>query len=248
MNNERVFVDYQKLIKKFYESNNTMYGSEGFCLKKGNKIQKIYYRPITLLNDMTGYKSSKISFPIRYLYDKNDKTSNKVIGEEMIYIEKKDISKSINGDVSIDVLKKNMLNIISEIREFSEIEMCDLCFCNILYNEQGFSLIDTTRWIVNENMKFHNFNIRSFQNSIVNVLELREVGKRLLMNETFINNLLKRGSNGKELLKALMATVNDEYQIYTILSLYQEISLNDDFGCVETIEDMKSYTKILENS
>lgn len=246
MENKRVYVDYLKLRRDF-DILKDINGSQGFCYIKGDKIYKIYYDYLEKEYDFSIFKSPNISFPINYLYDKNNKGLNKIVGEIMPYFDKKDISKSISSDTLLSDIRRHSLDIIKEINNFSNIQMNDLCWLNLLYNEDGFSIIDTTSWIITEE-DVSKYNIRKFYGCLAwkIVFEMLDIHQNILIDKDFRDNLLKFGDIGKDLMRVMLATVNGDYQVLPMIDLYQEIALKDDFSEIKTIDDMENYTKKLK--
>lgn len=246
MKNKRVYVDYLKLRRDF-DILKDIFGTEGFCYIDNDLIYKIYFSYLDREFDFSIFKSPYISFPINYLYDRNFKETDKVVGEIMPYFDKKDISKSISNDVLLSDIKKHSVSIIEEIKKFPNIQMNDLCWVNLLYNEEGFSIIDTTSWIITDK-GVSEYNIKKFYGCLAWRIALEKLGlyNEILKNEVFINNLLKFGAKGKELMKVILAIINNDYQVLPMIDLYQEIALKDDYGDIKTVGDMENYTKKLK--
>lgn len=246
MKNKMVYVDYLKLRRDF-DVLKDIFGTEGFCYIDNDLIYKIYFSYLDKEFDFSIFKSPYISFPINYLYDRNFKETDKVVGEIMPYFDKKDISTSISNDVLLSDIKKHSVSIIEEIKKFPNIQMNDLCWVNLLYNEEGFSIIDTTSWIITDK-DVSEYNIKKFYGCLSWRIALEKLGlyNEILKNEVFINNLLKIGAKGKELMKVILAIINNDYQVLPMIDLYQEIALKDDYGDIKTVGDMENYTKKLK--
>ena len=246
---KKVLVDYEQLLREFDSCSIDLFGAQGFCLVKNNIIEKIYFEPRDLKYDITNYESKKISFPIKYLYD-NTEMQDKVVGELMEYFPKKSITWSLNERVFIDNLIKKYTEIINEIKKFYELNMIDLSTPNILYDEfTGFSLIDTTSWVVDQNNNYFQLNKRRIDKSLSYVIvdDLIDISINDIANSHLFRNLAKYGKQGVELYKILMSMFNDnEFLFIELLEIYCDIFKNGDLGPVKTIEDMKNYTKMLK--
>lgn len=244
----KIFANYDKLFDLF--TLDKMYGSQGFCLVKGNLICKIYFEPKFKKYDFTNYKSSYITFPIRYLYDREN-TSDGIIGEIMPYYPKEAITWSIDEKIDLEKFIKNYQDIKEEVFKYPEIEMVDLCEPNILYDDSGFSLIDTTKWIIHKNGKFSNQNIRKIDFELFYriVCQILGITNQVLDNGNFYHNLQKYGKFGNDLFKNVSLGLEDErYELLVILQLLQEIALKSGNERINTLEDAQNYIKTLKNS
>ncbi len=128
--------------------------------------------------------------------------------------------------------------------------MHDLFTANILYDDiSGFNLIDTTDWKIDTANNSRN-NLKKFNGSIVErlIFELLEISPYTLYNTNFCENLRRYGNNGELLISALHATLLNDYQISDILNLYQLLGKESDFGSINSINDIKKYTKKIKNS
>ena len=247
----KVLVDYNKILD-YYKKNDSEYdGSQGFCYVKDGQISKIYYEPRKLKYDFSKYKSSKIAFPVCYLYDKNADSFQNVVGELMDFFPGKSLAWSIDEDIKIDKFIKQYIEIIDEIKRHLEILMIDLSYPNILYNrEKGFHLIDSTSWIINEENGIGNTCINiDHLNIAINETILKDYLETMTLsfNPYFFKNLKRMGVNGKNLSKLLEFSIKmGRWSIVELLELYKEIFKNCDLGTVETFSDIKKYTKMLK--
>ena len=246
----KVLVDYKKL-SSFDDCDYgvNLAGVQGFCRVKRDIIQKIYYKKREKKYDFTKYRSSKIAFPINYLYDYRNFSNKYIVGEEMVYFPKREITDSIDSKTKIEDLIRNYYEIVQEIRKYKEISMNDLCSPNILYDSKsGFSLIDTTSWIIDETKDFSEYNIRKLEFELCDILldSVLFIRESTLTNPIFYHNLMRYGEDGKKLLNALRSTLDDDYQLIDILSLYRFISLKYGLKPIKTLEDMENYTKKLK--
>lgn len=244
----KVLVDYENMLNLFNEDKD-LYGFQGFCLIKGNFIQKIYFERRKLNCDLSEYQSPKIAFPIDYLYDYKRASENEVVGEWMPYYPKKSIVESVDENVYIDTLIKNYIDLIDEVRKFPEINMCDLCSPNILYDATGFSLIDTTRWKIDDEQNFVNYNKSKIDFSLAEQIigSVFGLNAYVLMNYQFSRNLRRYGKLGLRLLEHLESYLDEEYHIVEILQLYKELAESYGLEPIKTLGDAENYTKKLKN-
>ena len=245
----KVLVDYEKLLNLF-DVDKDLFGSQGFCLVKGKKIFKIYFNPCENVCDLSNYKSKKISFPIHYLYNQNNLSSNMCVGEIMPYYNKKQITWSLNEKTIIDLLVKHYFELRKEIDKFPEILMDDLCTANILYNdENGFSIIDTTTWDVDKNKDFSQYNKMLFDFEVCEriVDGILNIMPKTITDYEFYHNIKKYGSLGISLFNALESTLNDKYELLNILNLLQEIANKYSLEPIKTLGDAQNYIKKLKN-
>ena len=250
----KVCVDHNSLLQK-YNNDIQLKGKDGFCLVENELIYKIYFFPKynMLFYDFSKYKSDLISFPMHYLYDcsVSFKDRKAIVGEIMPYFPKASITKSITETTNIHILIRNYLLMISELKKFPEIMMKDLVSSNILYDEgKGFSLIDTSDWLINEYENYILFNKKCFDFSLSNLLldNLLELYPRIVDNYNFQNNLMKFGKNGVDLLNAIRSTLNDDCRFIEILDLYCLVFEKAGLKPINTIEDMQEYTKMLKRT
>lgn len=247
----KVLVDYEKAVEYYEKYESELYGSQGFCYIKDGKISKIYFEPRILEYDFSKYSSDIISFPICYFYDKTANSFEMVVGELMDFFPGKSLAWSIDNDIEISVFLQQYQMIIKEIKRFSEIQMNDLCYPNILYEKNnGFYLIDSTNWVIDEKKSKDNKekNINSLNTAIRETIlnDYLEV-MTLMYNPNFFKNLEKMGLNGKNLSKLLnLSLLIDRWSIVELLELYKEVFKNGDLGPIETLGDIKKYTKILK--
>lgn len=238
---KRFWVDYEALKSQY---NKEMCGSQGFCLIKDDKVYKVYYDKRPLFVDLTNYKSSNIAFPIYYLGDKNNRDDSFVIGEIMPYFSKVNIEEAISKKTDLNCLKENIYRIIKEINNFKELKMNDLCYLNLLYDDSGFSIIDTTSWYCNgEDNSI--FNVRKLESSLAAIIAfgLLDLYKGPTLDEQFCRNLLKYGDVGKQLKEVVLALANNDWHILMMIELYQELALRNGLEPLKTIGDIEICTK-----
>lgn len=232
--------------KKYFDSTSYLRGYEGKCFIEGDKILKFYFfsKEKKDFIDLSVYHSPYISFPINYF-----EIFGKIVGEEMPYFNKLKINESINIETDLQLLKQNYVNILKEISKFKELYMDDMCKVNILYNENGFSLIDTSRW-----------QMRDINNS-------RQVSNEALFNEYLMDRvsevlnicrfnidcslkdgLLSKGKIGEDILNLLKNALRDSFYLIEVLEAFEHM-YNKEYGnCPKTLGDIENYTKILKNS
>lgn len=248
----KILVDYNSLLKK-YNGDIFLRGKDGFCLVRDDLIYKVYFLPKynTCFYDFSGYKSDLIAFPLHYLYNFRMFSNDIVVGEIMPYHAKKTIINSIIGSTDVHNLIKNYSLMICELEKYPEIMMQDLVSSNILYNENdGFSLIDTFDWLINEKCNYFLLNKRWFDFELSSLLlgNLLELNFFSVDDYNFQNNLMKFGKSGVDLLRAIQLTLDDEYQIFEILNLYCWLFKKAGLKSIKTIDDMKEYTKRLKKT
>lgn len=246
---KKVLVDYKKILET-QDDNYLLSGSRGFCCVKDGYIYKFYNDPKEERDfvDLSGYQSSKIAFPIIYFYDQND--PSKIVGEKMIFYDKKSIGFAINGRTDINLLIKHYLDILWELERFPEIRMEDLVSPNILYDKKtGFTIIDTSDWRIDKNNNYFDYNKHLIEYEITDILlgDYLGIFKLTVDDIKFCRNLLQYGVQGKMLLRILELVLDDEDHLIEIIQLYKKIFDNAGKKSIKTIDDMKKYTKRLKN-
>ena len=231
--------------KKYFDSTSYLRGYEGKCFIEGDKILKFYFfsKEKKDFVDLSIYHSPYISFPINYF-----EFFDKIVGEEMPYFRKDCIKNSIGEETNYNLLKKNYLNIMKELVKFKEIYMQDLCYVNVLYDETGFNIIDTTQWDLRINKN------RSFESneSLFNESLLKIISSVIDLNEydiewSFKNAMLKRGQVGIDLLNLIKNGRRDTAYLNEMFELYAFLC-NKEYGKeIKTLEDAKKYAKMLKN-
>lgn len=245
-------VDYKKRLDEFDVCTSNLFGSQGFCDVENGKIYKIYFNPKILKYDFSKFESKRIAFPYEYLYDVQQESCDKVIGEVMPYYNYKSIAWSIDDSIVVDKLKNHFSEMINEIKKYFQIRMIDLCTPNILYDkENGFILIDTTPWTISDNGKTNvDINTRCFEYALQDTIlsDVLKLYLKVIYENEFTKNIKRYGNSGKELYDALCSSfMDDECRIIEIIEMYKYIFANGEYGPIETLGDMKKYTKMLKN-
>ena len=241
---------YQELAERCKNNDDySLGGGQGFCFVNGTKIIKIYNEPkeIYEIDDFSDCFSYRIAFPVFYIY-KNEK----IYGEVMPYYRAKTLDVALTGRSRLDLFKDNYLDIIEEIKAFPDVAMFDIGYPrNILYSaSKGFYLIDTTGWQkwdnqLSDNIRFFNSSIMYVLNKVIFDTTERSMVKRNLQEGYWY---LKSSSMGNELLALIESNVNGDYQLLELLDAYKMVVKSYYNYDVETLGDIKKYTKIMKNS
>lgn len=242
-------IDYSKLLEQ--RDDFELFGKQGFCIIEDHFIKKIYYEPRKLKYDFSQYESERIAFPISYLYDRESVISDIVVGEIMYYLPGSMISWYTCQNIKFTEFIVFYRQIIEEIRKYPEILMVDLGYPNILYDsESGFYLIDTTRWIITcEQRRNVNRNLRMFNSGINDkfFFGCALTSSRLFGNDSFLEKLRYYGKRGRELYNLIIKSINSgEWLIVEILEIYLDMFNNQEFGPINTFEDVKNHIKMLK--
>lgn len=165
---------------------------------------------------------------------------------ETAFSDQSDIRKLI---INFDNLKK-------EIEKFYYVLMVDLCYLNLLYDEnKGLFIIDTTSWWKNQNVKdgfFLSQNMHFLNKSLFICFCHYLFGDNY---DLIIEDIEKKYQDikgkfiGREFLSLLKENVEGkEYMFLELLLAYIEL-IKAYYGYeVETLGDIKKYTKIMKNS
>ena len=243
---------YQKEIgRRESEYDFTLSGNQGHCFIEKDKVIKIYRKDITNQSDLSSFKSERIAFPIYYIYE-----NGKAIGEVMPYYKFLQIENVLNDGSYVRTLIRNYEIIKDEIEKFYFILMIDLCYLNILYDEEkGFYLIDTTSWLIDKDIKYGYIELnnmyylnRALFMSVCHKIFGYDFNK---INEEINNEYrsIKDKQIGRDFLYLLkMNLKGEEYKFKEFMLAYQEIIRINYKYDIETISDMKKYTKIMKNS
>lgn len=244
-------VRYQEEIDiRIDRADDNLSGAQGFCFIEGRKVIKIYNFPkkIEQLYDLSNFKSKKIAFPIFYVY--KDKM---IYGEVMPYFKGKTIDEAITGRSNINRLMHNYEDIIEEIMLYNNILMMDVEFeKNVLYTpNDGFKIIDTTSWKVYDKNQSEE-SIRQFNYALFNVL------RKLIFNYDYVTKIvselrenywcLKGSTIGRELLYLIESNIKGDFHLIELIEAYKEIVRIYYNYDIETVSDIKNYTKLLKKS
>ncbi len=233
MKNEEFSLKELQKEKKSREKDRdySLSGKTGSCFIRGDKIIKLYdySKKYDTNNDLTKYKSERISFPVDYLYQKG-----KIIGEVLPYFKAEDLEKKVNSRSNINFLINACQEVEKEISRFPNILMRDIWGGNILYSsKKGMYIIDTTDWEVGRE-NYSPYNLRLFENSLLVLIE-----NLILTSDRQTNN---------EILKILYEYISDGE---SLLELYKDfkkmISLKYNYD-IKNVADAKKYIKIIKRS
>lgn len=216
----------------------TLDGSDARCFIDKDKIFKLYKRtkPINSITDFSSYKSDSIAFPLYYL---DDFIKDFIAGEVMNYFNKQRLYQSLhNGQTNIDKLVANYGKLRHDIKKFPEIYMNDLFSGNILYDETGFTLVDTTKWNVDEKKDYAYANISVVANEIMEIIVEDYMELNGFILEKIKPNFLKYGEMGADLYNLLSMTSYNGDSLLEILDLYRELVFRVLGVKIETLDDI----------
>ena len=221
-------------------------GTEGKCFIDKDKVFKLYkqVKPINKVMDFSQYKSDSIAFPLHYLKDFKD---NFIAGEVMKYFNKPSLYVSLKNDkTNIDKLVSNFCKLMIEIREYPEIFMNDMFSGNILYDENGFVLIDTSSWVIHQNKNFSQTNISIIANEIMEIIVEIYMELNDYILEQNKRKFTRYGEIGEELYNVLSMTSYDSDSLLEILELYRELVFRVLGVKVETLEDIYNNKRVFK--
>lgn len=249
----RGLVNLEELRKN--RNNADFQGKSAYCFIDGNKIIKIYatkqdddFIPVELdkIVDFSKYKADTIVFPQEYIYE-----NGLLVGEIMRYIRDKSIDKSFNKNARCNKIITGYEKVINDLSLYTNIDMVDLCYVNILYsNRSGFHIIDTTEWKLTDN--FYKQNLHRFNSSLIRVLvdylEIPIVYSKYYnkIDEEFASNLKKFGIAGMKLNNNLLKLMDNHYDFLGLLYAYMDATKIFCDKDVETLKEMKEFTKVLK--
>lgn len=243
---EKGLVDLNELRKQIP---NTKYsGKSSYCFRMGNKIIKVYVGKVNRdkIVDFSKYSADTIVFPDEYKYENGQKA-----GEVSIFIPDEKVDIAINEKTKIKLLMYHYDQVMSDFMTYPNICMYDLRYVNVLYSEKrGFHIIDTTDWEIKDDSLKSNifyFNI-CVVDTILNVVDVptERYYTYLFLEKIFYNNCLKYGIVGKKFIEVLEGNLNGQYRFHDLMSMYQQLYKMDHNEELETIGDMKEFTKILK--
>ena len=121
-------------------------GFQGTCYHDDKYVYKLYSNPMQYMDrlDTLGYPSDLIAFPIETYTE-----GNKIIGYKMKYFPGTRFEAGMDESAKLDDIKKAYSEIKSEVKNFEQFEMGDLCYANVLFDNKRFYIIDTDRWELN---------------------------------------------------------------------------------------------------
>ena len=230
-------------------------GKSAYCFLLGENILKVYaesddfeYMGLdrSKIVDLSHYKSKLIVFPTKYIYE-----NGVIAGEVSRYISDRALdNNAFDNDVKVLELLRNYRDAINELKKFKQIDMCDLCTCNIAYSdESGFHIYDTTEWQHGTG----DYNIHRFDSAVFRVLidylcfpsYLHE-----LIRTDIPYNVLKGyyGKLGKDFFDVITDNLMEKYCIEDFLNLYCEMYQRYYNSEMTTLNEMKNYTKILKKN
>lgn len=241
------FMVRKDIVCKYLGFPTNLFGTDADCYVENDEIFKLYKRFKSRKNmyDFSQFVSPMITFPKYYLLDEN--ISDKVLGEVMPYIPKLAMYQVLNKDSSIERFIINYMNLLEEFKKFRQIQMVDLVAPNILYDDTGFTIIDTTDWKINSKDNYlYNKNMLDDAINEFLVCEVYNVYGIIDNKDSPLTcNLQKRGTNGQKLLALLRLSYENISHIMEIMELYQKLSYNE-YGELKTLGDIGEYTKILK--
>ena len=229
-------------------------GSRAYCFVDGNKIIKIYstkddddYIPVDVneLEDLSCYKADTIIFPDKYIYENGEK-----VGEILKYVKDKSIDNSIKI-AKVNKMITSYEKVIGDIELYSNLDMVDLCYVNILYsNRSGFHIIDTTEWKISDNNlkeNMYRFN-SSLIRVLVNYLEIPITYSKYYnkIDNEYFENIKKYGIQGRKLSNNLLRLMDGHYDFLGLLYAYMDACRIYRDKDVETVKEMKEFTKVLK--
>ena len=231
-------------------------GKSSYCFKVGNKVLKIYARkedkgffiPLdtSKISDFSMFSADTIAFPEKYFYENGIKA-----GEIIPYINGKRLDNAINNGVIINFMINSYEKVIEDLFLYSNINMKDLCYVNILYsNRNGFHIIDTTEWIFEDNcMKKNKY---FFDLSIINILNeyllipYCQHGGVLKIDNDFLNNMNKYGHAGIKLADNFILIDENKYDFLSFIFAYLDVYRIHYGEDAKTLKDVKELTKVLK--
>ena len=233
---------YQKEIKiKRKNNDKSLSGSTGSCIVHGDKIIKMYYTPQSIYNivDLSGYNSERISFPLKYL-----KRRKYYYGEIMPYFQIDNVLNALEYNGNIDKLIYNYQQIVEEIKKFSNLLMVDLCYLNILYDEdKGFYLIDVTEWQDDVDSLYGK---SLFENNVDDLNEsLFYCIWKIVFNKTD-DPLWIKYIFGERVYDAFIESLQVKCDFLKFMDIFREDTLKRYNLMLNNIEDMKKSVKILK--
>ena len=231
-------------------------GTTAYCFVKDDKIIKVYARngdkdffPLNddrKICDLSQFVADTIIFPQSYIYEKG-----RIVGEILKYVKDKSIDKSFNDVANIKSIIDNYELLRNDIQLYSNIDMVDLCFVNILYsNSNGFHLIDTTEWIITDNALKNN--IERLDSSLIDVmndyLEIPITYSKYYnkIDQVFVKNVSKYGNAGKRLQNNMDLLMKRKYNFLNMMFAYIDMYRIYCGKDVETLKDIKEFTKVLK--
>ena len=252
---DKGFVDLAKLRANIHKAD--FRGKSAYCFIKGDKIIKIYAIP----NDGTDYcsldtnkicnlskfRADTIVFPDKYIYENRRK-----VGEILEYIPDFSIDNSFNDDANLDLIVNGYELVINDLYLYSNLEMIDLCYVNILYsNKNGFHIIDTTEWQMADNAI--KANLYRLNSSLVNIvfrylnIPIKYSKYYSKIDEVLMNNINNYGVPGIKLKKEIFNIINDVHVdflelMFAYMDMYRIYSCSD----AKRLEDIKEFTKVLK--
>ena len=241
-------------LKKFRENIDKadFRGKSAYCFIQGDKIIKIYaimdewnFIPVdpSKVCDLSVFEADTIVFPDAYIYEEGKK-----VGEILQYIKNKSVDKSFNDDTIISKVMDSYDQVLGDLLLYFNLDMVDLCQVNILYsNKDGFHIIDTTEWNITN--KLCNNNLRRFNSSLIRVLtDYLEIP---IIYSRYYNKIDNNYSEaikkfGHQLPDSLMQLMNGHYDFLNLLYAYMGASKIYYGKDVETLKDIKEFTKVLK--
>lgn len=231
------------------DTTNEFLGTEAICFVEGKKVIKIYFDPKEDKKiDLSKYKSDRIAFPKYYL-----ERDNLRYGEVLPYFKGKTLERCLGAKSDIETFKFNYYEIIDEIIKYPNIWMNEInYFKNIIYLPiNGFYLIDTTKW---KEMKdnYISYNIKGINQAIINRLSkvIFDKSEFVLIFRELDNyyHCLKNSNYGIDFMKTIKGNLKENYRVIEFLEAYKDI-IKAYYGYeIETIGDIKKYTKMMKNS
>lgn len=233
---------YKKEIKRRRNNNDYSFsGITGHCFIEGDNIIKIYDFPIYKddICDLSLFSSSMISFPLEYI-----KKRKFYYGEVLPYFNKLNIMNGINSDCFIDKIITDYHIMVNEIEKFPYLMMYDISYPNILYGEDGFSLIDVTNWkydpIKYSKVDSFRFNLADFNDSLLYCFWKKCTD--LDVDQFWIKKYL-----GNEFNDVYLNCIRGLVKIDQLMEIYLNIIKKYDFE-VKNIADMQESVKILKKN
>ncbi len=231
-------------------------GKSGYCYVRGDKIIKIYaseedkgfYIPLdrTKICDFSKLWADTIVFPQQYIYQNGE-----IIAEISKYINSKKVYDSFNSYARIKPIIDGYELVRNDLITYSNIDMHDLCYVNILYsNKNGFHLIDTTEWEFKDNSL--SINIRRLDSSLISVIceyaliPIHFENNFNYIDENFYKSMNKYGNAGKRLQKNIDMLINDQYNFLELLFAYMEVYRIHYNAEMKSLKGVKEMTKVLK--
>ena len=253
-------VDLAKLRKNISKADH--YGKSSFGFINGDKFIKVYAKEEDnkfevfippnphQLTDFSGLEADTIIFPNEYILENGLKA-----GEISDYINDQRFDLALKTKLEINPMISSYDDVISDMYLYSDIDMIDLCFANILYsNKNGFHIIDTTDWCFDKNSlekNIYRFNL-SIVKEIIDYLEVPYTetyygnSLRYYVYNNYLNILKKYGDSGERLIKYLMLLKKDRYNFQELMFAYQDV-YRIHYGMeANTLNDVKELTKVIK--